>query len=67
MDIACATAKAATGYLKEMFVLRKPEPEPEHVEDATDISFEVLTTDEPEHSCEKKTVSIYALWRGFVA
>lgn len=57
MDIACATAKAATGYLKAMYLPAEAEPEAKHIEDAS----------EPERSCEKKTVSIYALWRGIVA
>jgi hypothetical protein len=77
MDIACATAKAATGYLKEMVVRKELEPAEEDSEEVTEDTEEVGNTDdsidtidvgEPtERSCEKKTVTIYALWRGFVA
>jgi hypothetical protein len=72
MDIACATVKAATGYLKEMVVRKELEPAEEDEEQAQEVTNDMIddTIDvgEPtERSCEKKTVTIYALWRGFVA
>ncbi len=69
MDIACATAKAATGYLKEMVVRKEVEPMSEE-DDVVSVD-EFVGVEGPaesaECSCEKKTVTIYALWRGLVA
>lgn len=73
MDIACATAKAASGYLKEMVVRKEVEPleddEPTEVADGEDVTLEeqLDINDSPQRNCEKKTVTLYALWRGFVA
>jgi hypothetical protein len=73
MDIACATAKAATGYLKEMVVRKEVEPleddEPAEVGDGEDVTLDeqVDINDTPQRNCEKKTVTLYALWRGLVA
>lgn len=71
MDIACATAKAATGYLKEMVVRKEVEPQSdddEAIEADADAIDEIVGVNAiPERSCEKRTVTLYALWRGIVA
>ncbi len=71
MDIACATVKAATGYLKEMVVRKELEPVEDDEEavpaDDLDLDEPVAIADTPVRSCEKKTVTLYALWRGLVA
>ncbi len=72
MDIACATAKAATGYLKEMVVRKEVESasdddKAEPVDEIVGVEEADGTSEPAERSCEKKTVTIYALWRGLVA
>ncbi len=60
MDIACATVKAATGFLRDLVKVEN-----------TDTAAIEITTDEQEQeqgqSCEHRTIMLYALWRGQVA
>ncbi len=69
MDIACATAKAASGFLREL-VHRAPDlPEENSVAVDTGEQLEdgLAEADGNDVACEKRTIMLYALWRGQVA
>jgi len=81
MDIACATVKAATGFLRELVKVESTDtpadPEmaaaaPESTDTATvempiDDQLDNALAPEKVQSCENRTIMLYALWRGQVA